>query len=279
MTAMSAPEIVFSDSMTDLNAWDNASRISPLWTGSAWHQRSGGLEAIHYSLDLEGHSSGASTVPLFNELEGQAISASTGLLFNELEGLAGGASTAVLFNEVERNFDWVDRPRIGGIHKFRFFLYATCTGRPEMILADFGVAGEKAEVEAEFDPEYRRIVDELRSGGRELLASDVIEMLRASQEDPDEANIQLFSLEAMAHFLIKQQKFADPVAGPDPHGVMQIEWHIIGNGLLVMAFLEDDQIHCVAQADASPQGVKLNVSVQLTQDRAVKEFSHLVPIR
>ena len=150
MTARSAPEIVFSDSMTDLNAWDNA--ISPLWTGSAWHQRSGGLEAIHYSLDLEGHSSGASTVPLFNELEGQAISASTGLLFNELEGLAGGASTAVLFNEVERNFDWVDRPRIGGIHKFRFFLYATCTGRPEMILADFGVAGEKAEVEAEFTP-------------------------------------------------------------------------------------------------------------------------------
>ena len=84
---------------------------------------------------------------------------------------------------------------------------------------------------------------------------------------------------AMARFLIKQQEFADPIVGPDPYGIMQIEWHIIGNGLLVMAFLKGGQVHCVAQADASPQGNQLNVSVQLAEDQAVEEFGHLVPLR
>lgn len=236
MNAVSAPEIAPSDSMTYLTSPEDAGQSAPLW----WLRRFEGSEVVHSVLDLEAQASGAST----------------------------GA-------QIDRYFNLDDGLRSGGVHRLRFFLYATGTVHPEVLLVDSEVAQE----ESEFDSEYQRVVDELRRGGRELLASDVIEMLRASQEDPDEANIQLFSLEAMAHFLIKQQKFADPVAGPDPHGVMQIEWHIIGNGLLVMAFLEDDQIHCVAQADASPQGVKLNVSVQLTQDRAVKEFSHLVPIR
>ena len=164
-----------------------------------------------------------------------------------------------------------DEQRIAGQrYRIRFFQHVT-TGRSEVLFVDFG--------EVEADPQYQQIVDELRNTGRELLAEEVIEMLRASQEDSDEADIQFFSLQAMARFLIKQKEFADPIVGPDPHGIMQIEWHIMGNGLLVMAFVEDGQVHCVAQADASPQGNQLNVSVQLAEDQAVEEFGHLVPLR
>ena len=133
--------------------------------------------------------------------------------------------------------------------------------------------------ESEFDPEYQQVVDELRSGGREIPAEDLIEMLRNIQEDPEEPEIKLFSLRAMVRFLIKHRKFDDPIIGPDPIGIMQAEWHIIGDGLLVMAFLHDNQIHCVAQADATPQNEALNRNVQLTENQAIEEFGHLVPLR
>ena len=133
--------------------------------------------------------------------------------------------------------------------------------------------------ESEFDPEYQQVIDALRSGDREIPAEDLIEMLRNIQEDPEEPAIKFFSLQAMARFLIKHRKFDDPIIGPDPIGFMQAEWHITGDGLLVMAFLDDNQIHCVAQADATPKSEALNRSVQLTENQAIEEFGHLVPLR
>ena len=157
----------------------------------------------------------------------------------------------------------------------RFFQYDTESSTA--ILVDFWEAENV--LEAEFDPEYPQVVDDLRSAGREIPAEDLIEMLRNIQEDPEEPEIKLFSLQAMARFLIKYRKFDDPIIGPDPIGIMQAEWHIIGNGLLVMAFLDDNQIHCVAQADATPQSRALNKSVQLTENQAIEEFGYLVPLR
>ena len=133
--------------------------------------------------------------------------------------------------------------------------------------------------EAEFDAGYRQVIDDLRTRGREIPAEDLIEMLRDIREDPEEPEIRLLSLQAMARFLIRHGKFGDPIIGPDPIGIMQAEWHIIGDGLLVMAFLENDQIHCVAQADATPQSEALNKNVQLTENQAIKEFGYLVPLR
>ena len=132
--------------------------------------------------------------------------------------------------------------------------------------------------EGEFGAEYRGVIDDLRAAGREIPAEDLIDMLRNIQEDPGESEINLFSLQAMARFLIRHRKLADPVIGPDPTGMMQVEWHIIGDGLLVMAFLENDQVHCVAQSDATPGVRALNRSVQLTENQAIEEFGHLVPL-
>ncbi len=133
--------------------------------------------------------------------------------------------------------------------------------------------------EAEFDAEYQEVIDELRNGNREVLAEELIEMLRNSLEDPDEVEIKLLSLQAMARFLIRQREFDDPVTGPDPSGIMQVEWHILGNGLLVMAFLEDDQLHCVVQTDATSERGVLNENALLTESEALERFGYLVPRR
>ena len=162
----------------------------------------------------------------------------------------------------------------------RFYAYDTKSGTT-MILVDH----EEAECEPDLeyhehdDPEYQKVIHDLRTGGREVSAEDLIEMLQDIEQDPDEPEINIYSLQAMARFLIKHSRFDHPIIGPDPIGMMQAEWHIIGDGLLVMAFLENEQIHCVAQADATPQSEELNVSVQLTENEAIEEFGHLAPLR
>ena len=157
----------------------------------------------------------------------------------------------------------------------RFFQFVTDSSTS--ILVDL----EETEhpVDAKFEAEYEQVINELRRGGREILAEELVEMLRICQEDPEETEIKLFSLQGMARFLIKQEKFEDPIVGAGPNGIMQAEWHIVGDGLLVMAFLEDNQIHCVVQTDADSQGEMLYGSVQLCEKEALEEFGYLVPLR
>ncbi len=124
------------------------------------------------------------------------------------------------------------------------------------------------------------VIEQLRSRGRELVAEELVELLRNIQEDPyDDVEIQMFSLQAMARFLIEHDQFADPLVGPDPEGLMQIEWRIFGDGLLVMAFLKDEYIHCVAQAESPDSASSLDVSVELPMEQAAKEYGYLVPRR
>ncbi len=129
----------------------------------------------------------------------------------------------------------------------------------------------------DLDQDYRRVVTELWEGGRPMVADEVVEMLRS--KDPDLPEIQLFSLEAMARFLVREKQFEDPMVGPDSYGIMQAEWHIVGNGLLVMAFVEQDVVHCVAQSDATPGLEALNASVRLHMNKAIQEFGQFVPER
>ena len=155
--------------------------------------------------------------------------------------------------------------------RYRFFQHESDSST--VILVDL------EEAEPEFDEEYEQVINELRRGGREILAEELVEMLRNSQEDPEETEIKLFSLQGMARFLIEQEKFENPIVGAGPIGIMQAEWHIVGDGLLVMAFLEDNQIHCVVQTDDDSQGEMLYRSVQLSKNEALEEFGYLVPLR
>ena len=222
-------------------------------------------------------------------LPGSDSSASGWVTPPELDDVETGSASAAMFHsivtwlrngEIIRNLvaDWESALDLhaGPDHfECRFFEYSSESSTS--ILVDYT---DPVEVrESDFDPEYQQVVDELQSGGREIPAEDLIEMLRNIRDDPEEPGIKLFSLQAMARFLIKHRKFDDPIIGPDPISIMQVEWHIVGDGLLVMAFLDDNQIHCVAQADATPKNEALNRSVQLTENQAIEEFGHLVPLR
>ena len=134
--------------------------------------------------------------------------------------------------------------------------------------------GDKAAI----DPEYQRVIDSLKDGGRELMASEVYEMLLSSKE-PDGDPIQLFSLRAMADFLVRHWNIADPVAGPSPTGIMQLEWHILDDGLLVIAFVEDERVHCVVQADATEGRGAMDVSERMSTDALMNRHGHLIPPR
>ena len=252
MNSVSAPEMVFSD----------PERV-------ARYLEVAGLD-VYYCSDADGH-----TIRDVEDEDGWRL----GLVHIDVDPVDQYAQLALDPQPSGSSSGTLGRasrpPSSGRQCQIRFFQYATNTGDSETLLVDTGEIAHESEV----DPRYRRVVDDLRSRGREILASEVIEMLRASREDPDEADIQLFSLQAMARLLLRHQDFADPVAGPDPYGIMQVEWHIAGDGLLVMAFIEDGQVHCVVQADASPQRDKLNVSVQLSEEQAVREYGHLVPLR
>ena len=157
------------------------------------------------------------------------------------------------------------------------FYVVRATSGPDTILVDIpeidNLPGGRTD-------EYHRVIEQLRSYGRPMVAEELLEMLRNIQEDPDhEVDIQVYSLQAMARFLIEHGEYTDPLAGHDPDGLMQIEWRIFGDGLLVMAFLEDEYIHCVAQAEPPDSDNALDISVELPMDQVAKEYGHLIPTR
>ena len=183
-------------------------------------------------------------------------------LWMPISCLQGGAAT--IESEAEARY-------------FRFYLYGKESSAAEIVLVDD--LYEWSPSDAEFGSEYQRIIDELRNGGRELAANELIAILRNSLEDPEEPKVKLFSLQSMARFLVSNGQFKDPIIGPDPIGIMQIEWHIDGNGLLVMAFLEDNEVHFVAQADETSNRLALDYSVQLPVNQVLKDYGYLVPTR
>lgn len=154
--------------------------------------------------------------------------------------------------------------------EIRFFLHISESSR--FILVDI----ESINV-VDVEYEHVKMAADLRESGRELLASEVAEMLQNAKDDPNEVEIELFSLQEMAEFLIKNKEFPDPIVGPNPYGIMQIEWHIKGDGLLVMVFWGNGQVHCVARADATSDREEIRESVRLSIDDAVEKFGELVP--
>ena len=157
----------------------------------------------------------------------------------------------------------------------RYYLLSTTSGSVVLIDGPFGGYSRAGE----YRREYLEVVGQLREVGREIVASQLKEILEASLEDPEEPEVRLFSLRSMAHFLTLDSNFKDPILGPDSHGIMQLEWYIDGNGLLVMAFLEDNEVHFIVQADETPDRGSLDYNIQKPMDFIVEEYSHLVPVR
>jgi hypothetical protein len=142
---------------------------------------------------------------------------------------------------------------------------------PNIALAlDFG------ELVNEFPRDQQEAVGYLRANGRPILADKLVTMLQNVQDDPDEPEINIFSLQDMARLFVERKDFADPFIGP-ARGIVHAQWRIDGNGALVWVFLGNEEILVVAQADEVPGRDALDISTTGAKRTILKEFEHLVP--
>ena len=154
--------------------------------------------------------------------------------------------------------------------RVRFFQLG-CDSNP-MIVVDDG------EPISEFSPAQQEVIGWLRDNGREVLAEKLVTMLRDA-DDPDEPDVSIVSLRQMAQFFVKHGDFADPFIGPDSQGLVHAEWRILGNGVLVIVFPEDETVLLVAQADETPDKEKLDLCVRKSVPEIIEAFGDLVPRR
>ena len=131
---------------------------------------------------------------------------------------------------------------------------------------------------SEFSPAQQRVISWLRDNDREVLAEKLVTMLRDA-DDPDEPDVSIVSLWQMAQFFVEHGEFADPFIGPDSRGLVHAEWRILGNGVLVIVFLEDEAVLLVAQADETPDKEKLDLCVRKPVPEIIEAFGDLVPRR
>ena len=140
-----------------------------------------------------------------------------------------------------------------------------------MVLVDF------CEPITDFPTVHQQTVEYLRANGRPILADKLVTMLQNIDEDPDEPEVNIVSLRDMARCLVEHRDFADPSIGPDRYSMVYAQWRIMGDGVLVVSFLGNDEILLVAQADRD--GFSVNVSEQGRLQDIFKEHECLVPRR
>ena len=142
-----------------------------------------------------------------------------------------------------------------------------------VIVVDFG------ERTSEFPEEQQEVVERLRRNSRPILSDKLVTMLRDVQEDPDSPPVNIVSLRQMASLLINQPDFADPFIGPDNRGFVYAQWRIVGNGVLVIRFPDDERILLIAQADETSEREELDISVEGPKSSILEEYRYLVPSR
>ena len=160
-------------------------------------------------------------------------------------------------------------PREDAGHQINFIQYGLAVGN--MVLVDFG------EPITDFPKDHQQTVEYLRVNGRPILADKLITMFQHIEEDPDEPAVNIVSLRDMAWCMVKHKNFVDPSIGPDRYGMVYAQWRIMGDGVLVVSFLGNNEILLVAQADRD--GSTVDVSEQGRLQDIFKEYECLVPRR
>ena len=156
-------------------------------------------------------------------------------------------------------------------HEVKFLRYGE--GWDTWVVVDFG------EPVSEFPKEQQEVINLLRSNGRPVLSEKLVTMLRDVQEDPDGPKINIVSLRQMTQLFIEHQDFADPFIGPDSRGIVYAQWRIVGDGVLIIRFPDDERILLVAQADKTSDSKELDISIRRPKSEVLEEYGHLVPLR
>lgn len=146
-------------------------------------------------------------------------------------------------------------------------------GSDVVVMVDFG------EPKTEFPKAYQEVVEMLRQGGREVLASKVVGMLRNVLEEPEQSNVRVVCLRDMAGVMVEKKSFADPSIGCDRFGVVHAQWRFDGDGVVVLSFLGYGEVLLVAQAGAVGNEQALDVCERGQVECVLKENGKLVPVR
>ena len=84
-------------------------------------------------------------------------------------------------------------------------------------------------------------------------------------KNPAKPSIVVESLRSLVRFIVQEPNLLPPIIGSDPHGCMEIEWHLRdngdpdsvwgrGNGVVSLKFLESGDIHFVAVSGPFKRG-------------------------
>ncbi len=106
-------------------------------------------------------------------------------------------------------------------------------------------------------PSCSRAVSQ-QGGESGQLPSEVAARLRdiftLAAEDPDEPNVSPASVRNLVAFLVDNPALPHPSIGLDPNGYVDAEWSLPDGTLVVMVFLPEDQIRCVAVGSVDVSG-------------------------
>ena len=88
----------------------------------------------------------------------------------------------------------------------------------------------------------RDIAMVLRCTGLDSVADEITRLLRLAANDPEEPEMQMDSLRALATFLVEDSWLPNPVVGVSYDGLLTAEWRVIPSGGLLMKFLPEGEI-------------------------------------
>lgn len=92
--------------------------------------------------------------------------------------------------------------------------------------------------------------------GFSAIAARLVHLHRLADEDPEESGISIESLRGLASFLQHEPRLPSPRIGVGPTRVMQAEWRVAEDGMLVLKFLPAKFIRFVAISPGAQPGRK-----------------------
>ena len=134
-----------------------------------------------------------------------------------------------------------------------------------------------------------KIIGHLREKGKEAVAVQIEEHLRAIAEDPDEPPIVTESLWSLASFVLMTPQLKTPLVGSAPGGLMELEWHLEddgnpngywgrGNGVVSLRFLASGLVHYVALSGPYRNGEeRLSKRGESTRRYVLRSLGEFVP--
>ena len=104
--------------------------------------------------------------------------------------------------------------------------------------------------------EQGSLVMTIKDAGFDGVAGQLLSLFSLIGEDPHEPDVSTASLRNLAAFLAEHPGLPPPSVGLDPNGYVDAEWTLPDDSLVVMVFLPDERIRCVAIGSVDASGTR-----------------------